>query len=92
MASIARLIFTRNLRFLRIMAGMAILDFTLSEKKAFTNGFLKGMAAPFFLYRSEQAPDIPPVTLVLVNPVSAQEALRRDWEAIGHDMSKVVDH
>jgi hypothetical protein len=70
---------------------MFVLDFTSTRRKAFAHGFLKGLAAPAYLYHLEEAPSLPPVMMVTPPRVSAADALAHDWLAIGGDMKKVIE-
>lgn len=70
---------------------MAVLNFTSTRRKAFADGFVKGLTAPANLYRIEQAPAIPDVMVVSSNIASVQDALSRDWSAVAGDMRKAVD-
>lgn len=70
---------------------MFILDFDKNARQAFAHGFLKGLAAPGYLYHSES---LPIAHVQYVQPSTAKtatEAIRTDWRHIGHDIRGVID-
>ena len=64
---------------------MIIIDFLSTPKKAFEQGFLKGLGAPFMLFggfeSSARIPEVQPV-----KPASHERGLPGDWERIGQDL------
>ena len=69
---------------------MTLIDFTAEPKRAFFNGFLKGLGAPFVLFGSFTAPGIIDIPLIQASSVSNFEAMAGDWERIGIDMHRAV--
>lgn len=69
---------------------MLILDFTKPRKKAFANGFLKGLGAPFVLYGRFEAGPIPQFQPIQPQVLPASLAISRDWGMIAHDLDSAV--
>ena len=70
---------------------MFTLDFGRSGRKAFTGGFLRGLAAPAMLYRSPEFPPLPKFEPVTAPSYPIEQALAGDWARIGADMRKVIE-
>jgi hypothetical protein len=69
---------------------MLLTNFAQSPTKAFFKGFLRGMAAPAYMYHSEAAPAIPQVMIISMPNVNIENALASDWRAVGIDFDKVI--
>jgi hypothetical protein len=67
------------------------LDFNKSTRAAFSNGFLKGLAAPVMLYNVEPPPPIPQVTMIQAPSYPVAEAFARDWAAIAGDLQTAIN-
>lgn len=70
---------------------MFLLDFSLPPSKAFARGFLKGMAAPAYLYHVEDEPALPQAMMLTVSQTSVADSLSSDWRTVGLDFDKVID-
>ena len=69
---------------------MVIIDFSATQKKAFSHGFAKGMAAPVQLYGSFKAPSLPDIKKIEVSSITSEQALNGDWYKIGADFTNVI--
>ncbi|OYU10394.1 MAG: hypothetical protein CFE38_17890 [Comamonadaceae bacterium PBBC1] len=69
---------------------MFSLDFAQTPRKALLRGFLKGMAAPAYIYHVKDLPNLPSVLTVDIPNVDVSKALASDWRAIGLDFDKVI--
>jgi hypothetical protein len=71
---------------------MAVLNFHHTRRQAFAAGFMKGLMAPHSIYRTEPAPDLPPLVWVEIpgNPHIA-DALASDWVVIGKDLRATIN-
>jgi hypothetical protein len=69
---------------------MLLSDFSQSPAKAFLKGFLRGMAAPAYIYHTESAPPIPEAITIHTSSLNASSALASDWRAIGLDFDRVI--
>jgi hypothetical protein len=69
-----------------------ILKFDEDERKAFSRGLLKGMAAPLMLFANSPAPALPRFDEVaLPRPANTKNApLTGDWVRVGRDVRTVV--
>jgi hypothetical protein len=71
-------------------AGMFLIDFQQSPRRAFLHGFLKGLAAPVMLFHAEAPLALPSITPLPVRRVSDAEALAGDWRRVGADLGAVI--
>lgn len=69
---------------------MLLIDFKAKPRRAFAQGFLKGLGAPFVLYGAFGG--YPPVVVEQVQPEhhDDQAALRNDMHRIAEDMKIAV--
>ena len=69
-----------------------IIRFDQDERKAFTRGLIKGMAAPLVLFANSAAPAVPRFEPVqLPRSTSARTpAMAQDWLRVGRDVRTVV--
>ena len=69
---------------------MKIIDFSLSGRRSFARGFLKGLGAPYMLYGSfEVGVDVPNVAPVLPSTGNNLGHVG-DWDRIGKDVRTAI--
>lgn len=70
---------------------MLILNFNTTLRKAFSHGFVKGLAAPYLIYGSFASPAPQQVDIVRVPEAQHPDgALAADWSKIGLDVKSAL--
>ena len=67
-----------------------LLDFSDTNRQAFSHGFFKGLAAPVMLFGQFDLPDTQKIEKITVSPIDAKQALENDWVAIGDDFKRII--
>ena len=70
---------------------MLVIRLEDDSSNAFRRGFMKGMAAPLMIYNVTEAPAIHNVFQIVAPNYGVEEAMKRDWSAVGSDIRTVMD-
>jgi len=71
---------------------MHIIHLDSSRKKAFANGFWRGLGAPAMLYMTHILPkEAEPQFIPVENPASKSDGLRGDWKRVGAQLRAAAE-